>query len=64
MACGHYGKNLLYSSGGLNINQLELINNLLKNEIIDLNPYIIQECRLSYNDNNDNVNPIKIILHK
>jgi hypothetical protein len=47
MSCGNYGKLFLNSSGGLDINQLELINNLINNKKIMLNDDIIDNCRLN-----------------
>lgn len=55
MACGHYGKIFLHSSGGLDIEQLELINSLIKEKKINLNDDIIEKCRI-----NTKKNPISL----
>lgn len=55
MSCGNYGKIFIHSSGGLDIEQLELINNLIKNKKINLNDDIIDKCRL-----NSYKNPISL----
>jgi hypothetical protein len=58
VGCGHYGNHLFYTDGGMDNNQFELINNLLKNNIFYLNENIINKCRIKYLK----TNPIKIII--
>jgi len=60
-ACGHYGPILFDTVGGANIEQLKLLNDLLKNGYVDLTPEMdYEKLKLYFFIDKDDLTPIKI----
>lgn len=61
-SCGHDGPLLFNTDGGINITQLKLLDDLLKNGFVDLTPDINYEELRLYSNNSELLKPIKIQL--